>query len=186
MKSTALAVCALCLAVPAAEARTIDAPYSSFYVFGDSLSDNGNLFRETGGAVPQDPPYAEGRFSNGPVWAELVDVARMPTVNFAVGGATLGATADGIPDFVAQVDSFLTAGLASTSGVRPLAAVWFGANDLFGAVLDPRIAAADAFAEAAKGGSSRSDETSAGRYRRFPALRSARSRQYASVQSRAR
>lgn len=36
-------------------------------VFGDSLSDNGNLFAQTG----QPPaPYFQGRFSNGPVWVE--------------------------------------------------------------------------------------------------------------------
>ena len=40
---------------------------STLVVFGDSLSDNGNLFDLTG--FPQ-PPAWEGRASNGPVYAE--------------------------------------------------------------------------------------------------------------------
>src|SRR5215475_162129 len=40
---------------------------STLVVFGDSLSDNGNLFALTG--FPQ-PPAWEGRASNGPVYAE--------------------------------------------------------------------------------------------------------------------
>ena len=40
---------------------------ATLVVFGDSLSDNGNLFDLTG--FPQ-PPAWEGRSSNGPVYAE--------------------------------------------------------------------------------------------------------------------
>jgi phospholipase/lecithinase/hemolysin len=42
-------------------------------VFGDSLSDTGNLSLSFGGAVP-DPmqPYASGRFSDGPLWVETL------------------------------------------------------------------------------------------------------------------
>ena len=43
------------------------------YVFGDSLSDNGNLFDMTGGLAPPSPPYFDGRFPNGPVWVEHLD-----------------------------------------------------------------------------------------------------------------
>ena len=46
------------------------ASFSGMVVFGDSLSDSGNLFTFTGEAVPASPPYFEGRFSNGPVWVE--------------------------------------------------------------------------------------------------------------------
>ena len=49
-------------------------------VFGDSLSDNGNLYAITSAvhrvidAVPiiPDEPYYQGRFSNGPVWNEYL------------------------------------------------------------------------------------------------------------------
>ena len=43
--------------------------FSQIYAFGDSLSDNGNVFAATGMGFPP-APYAQGRFSNGPVWAE--------------------------------------------------------------------------------------------------------------------
>ncbi|MBE9166826.1 SGNH/GDSL hydrolase family protein [Pleurocapsales cyanobacterium LEGE 06147] len=57
--------------------------FSKLYVFGDSLSDSGNLFNATTyvqsfeeflevdiPVIPPSPPYFEGRFSNGPVWVE--------------------------------------------------------------------------------------------------------------------
>ncbi|MDY6992457.1 MAG: SGNH/GDSL hydrolase family protein, partial [Pseudomonadota bacterium] len=43
---------------------------SPIYVFGDSLSDKGNLFELTG--LPPDPPYFNGRFSNGLLWSEYL------------------------------------------------------------------------------------------------------------------
>src|SRR5690242_20274022 len=46
--------------------------YSGVQAFGDSLTDNGNLFALTRAIqpVPPSPPYFDGRFSNGPVWVE--------------------------------------------------------------------------------------------------------------------
>ena len=58
--------------------------FSKMYVFGDSLSDTGNLFNATTSvlqpfevissleipAIPPSPPYFEGRSSNGAVWVE--------------------------------------------------------------------------------------------------------------------
>lgn len=44
--------------------------YSRNISFGDSLSDNGNLFHNLG--QPPSPPYFDGRFSNGPTWIELL------------------------------------------------------------------------------------------------------------------
>jgi hypothetical protein len=54
-------------------------------VFGDSLSDNGNLFDLIG--FPQ-PPAWEGRFSNGPVYTEqLASFLHMRLDDRAFGGA---------------------------------------------------------------------------------------------------
>lgn len=39
-------------------------------VIGDSLSDNGNLYKKLFQIIPKSPPYYAGRFSNGPTWAE--------------------------------------------------------------------------------------------------------------------
>ncbi|MBI3393045.1 MAG: hypothetical protein HY039_07635 [Nitrospirae bacterium] len=45
--------------------------YNQIFVFGDSLSDDGNAYVLTGGLNPPSPPYAQ-RFSNGPVAVEYL------------------------------------------------------------------------------------------------------------------
>ena len=78
-------------------------PYTSMYVFGDSLSDTGNLNVATGGTQPAPgQPYFNGRFSDGPVWVETLaaglglsaDVA--PALlggnNYAFAGARMGTS----------------------------------------------------------------------------------------------
>src|SRR5262245_44966099 len=80
-------------------------PYTTMYVAGDSLSDQGNLFfvtqLVTGVGVPASPApgdnrgYYLGRFSNGEVYADLLahrfGIALGPSMlggnNFAFGGA---------------------------------------------------------------------------------------------------
>lgn len=64
------------LAVAASSQATLP-QFGSMVVFGDSLSDNGNLLAATQGMAPPVPPsasphrtYDEGRFSNGPVAVE--------------------------------------------------------------------------------------------------------------------
>ncbi len=47
-------------------------PYSKLYIFGDSLSDIGNIASATFGSDPG-PYYWNNRFSNGPVWVEDLD-----------------------------------------------------------------------------------------------------------------
>lgn len=67
---------AVALAMPVAAL----ASFSNMYVFGDSLSDNGNLYGWTGSpnpvtggaAIPVVPFYAPGRFQNGPSYDELL------------------------------------------------------------------------------------------------------------------
>ncbi len=128
MKTFALALAATLATCGGAFAAPVDAVYSSFFVFGDSLSDDGNLFASAG----QPPaPYFDGRFSNGPVWAEAVADRFAISENFAFGGAGAATDGDGVPDFGAQVAGYLASPLATVAGPRPLASVWFGANDLF-------------------------------------------------------
>jgi phospholipase/lecithinase/hemolysin len=63
---------------------------STLVVFGDSLSDNGNLFALTG--FPQ-PPAFEGRASNGPVYVEqLADLLHMNLDDRAFAGAEASNT----------------------------------------------------------------------------------------------
>ncbi|NJL21872.1 MAG: hypothetical protein HC895_15400 [Leptolyngbyaceae cyanobacterium SM1_3_5] len=62
-----------------------------FFVFGDSLSDIGNIFAKTFGIVPASPPNFQGRFSNGLLAVELLaqdlDLPLSLKTNFAIGGA---------------------------------------------------------------------------------------------------
>lgn len=98
------------------------ATFDEIYVFGDSQVDDGNLFAATGGVVPQSPPYFNGRFSNGPIWVELLapqlGLTANPATNFAFGGTTTGTTnvatgmfnvVDPLPGLLTQVDNFTTA-----------------------------------------------------------------------------
>ena len=152
--SAAAAVVALvCLAVPPAAAY----PYSAFDVFGDSLSDVGNVFIATGGAQPTSP-YVDGQFSNGPVWAQVLSNslglgALQPSLaggtDFAFGGATTGnpSTASAtVPTLTEQIGMFL----ASVGGNAPssaLYAVWIGGTDLSN-ILSSGVADPVALAEA--------------------------------------
>src|SRR5215471_7511918 len=74
-------------------------PYTAVHVLGDSLSDQGNLFRATslvtGQGRPASDHYFLGRFSNGEIYldrlAERLGVASTPSLlggnNYAFGGA---------------------------------------------------------------------------------------------------
>jgi Ca2+-binding RTX toxin-like protein len=112
---------------------------SNVFVFGDSLSDTGNLFKLTGGLVPPAPFYFNGRFSNGPVAVEYLTNQLGPNValqSFAVGGATTGvenSLSDDLgavlPGLKTQLDAF--SALATLGGIDKdgLYIVWAGPND---------------------------------------------------------
>ncbi|HET7884075.1 MAG TPA: SGNH/GDSL hydrolase family protein [Acetobacteraceae bacterium] len=116
------------------------APFSAMYVFGDSLSDTGNVSLATLGMVPVGPPYADRSFSNGPVWAQ--DVAQsigLPALtpslaggtDFAYGGAETGQTQIHTlnpTDLPSQYGQFLSQVPSPQPGA--LYAVWIGSNDV--------------------------------------------------------
>lgn len=82
---TALFALLLCTTLYAGQIKQI-------VILGDSLSDNGNLYN-TLKIIPKSPPYYQGRFTNGPTWAEHVgnyfyNKSFIATDNYAVGGAT--------------------------------------------------------------------------------------------------
>ncbi len=67
---------------------------SDLLIFGNSLSDTGNAFvlstqvNPGCGPTPPNPPYFQGRFSNGPNWVDYTSQNLDVNVqNFAVGGA---------------------------------------------------------------------------------------------------
>lgn len=105
---------------------------NQLYIFGDSLSDTGNIYRATGGVYPSNPPYFQGRYSNGLVWVEYLasglKLNSEQRTNFAFGGATTGSSGmNGIPGLLAQVDNFTKA----HPDINPnaLYVLWAGAND---------------------------------------------------------
>jgi phospholipase/lecithinase/hemolysin len=114
--------------------------YSNVFVYGDSLSDTGNIYNASGHTIPQSPPYYNGRFSNGPLAVEyLANSLHSPLTSFAWGGATtgIGDSGDGgtqttlgtlgLPGMLLQVQGSLSsvAPFAPTS----LFIVWGGPDD---------------------------------------------------------
>lgn len=131
-------------------------PYSNLFVLGDSLSDVGNLFAATGSSLPQDPPYYQGRFSNGPnytehLWQHLslpgdIEPSVTGGTNYAVGGArsryhTFDRAANPSFDPLADPTSFpqfsllgqrdaILANMGFSLDPGALYTVWIGSNDV--------------------------------------------------------
>jgi thermolabile hemolysin len=121
-------------------------PINQLVVFGDSLSDTGTVFRATGGLYPSDPPYFQGRYSNGRVWVEyLADqlgLSASQISNFACGGATTsGEFINLVPGLLAQVQSFTKRHSNTTSNV--LYVLWAGANDYLQGTTNPALPVAN-------------------------------------------
>jgi len=68
---------------------------SKIVVFGDGLSDQGRLGKLTANRYPPSPPFADGRWTNGPTWVEVLSqksgIPLAAEDNYAQGGATTGA-----------------------------------------------------------------------------------------------
>jgi phospholipase/lecithinase/hemolysin len=130
--------------------------FNQVYIFGDSLSDPGNLFSITEGTFPSNPPYPQQRFSNGFVWSEYFTskFGLNPTpfthpspsrdgINFAVGGATTGETnvnGESLPSLQQQLNAFIVSLQQTHQQANPeaLYILWAGANDyLGGQITDP-------------------------------------------------
>lgn len=116
-------------------------PIDRLYVFGDSLSDVGNVFRATGGAVPA-PPYFQGRHSNGKVWVEelaaKLNLSGDRVQNFAWGGATTGEVGmNQVPGVLAQVETFTK----NQPKIDPQAlfVIWAGSNDYLFSTETPTV-----------------------------------------------
>ena len=114
--------------------------YSNVFVYGDSLSDLGNIYRVSMHAIPQSPPYYMGRFSNGPLTVEyLANSLHSPLTSFAWGGATTGQGNSGDGGSQTMVGTMGLPGmelqvLGSLSAITPFASsslfvVWGGPDD---------------------------------------------------------
>ena len=129
----ALTVAAAGAFASAASAQT----YSRLVVFGDSLSDNGNLFAATGGASPTSPPYFQGRFSNGVAFTELLGfnagrsaagASVAGSINYAYGGARTDSSAFP-PGMRNQLLAYTGGG--GTFRSTDLVSILGGANNIF-------------------------------------------------------
>jgi outer membrane lipase/esterase len=137
MKSVLLASVALGVLLSASPVSAQQ--YSRAIIFGDSLSDNGNIATANGGVVPNYLPITVTRFSNGPVWSEQVfgpATNFFTTVNpntgnvdYAFGGSrTTGAQTPG-PTTQQQIGTYLLGG--GTFQPRDVVTLWAGANNIF-------------------------------------------------------
>jgi phospholipase/lecithinase/hemolysin len=147
MQSSLFISCLVLLALTGGIVPATAAPFTAIYAFGDSLSDAGNDFILTGGAVPASPYFA-GHFSNGPTWIEdlsqNLDLGTLRPLlaggsDYAFGGAATGPAVPGataiVPNITQQVDLFslLTLGHAPSTGLYSL---WIGSNDVIQALDD--------------------------------------------------
>lgn len=129
------ALAALSLAAVSVAGAASAQSYSRLVVFGDSLSDNGNLYLATGGSTPASPPYGAGRFSNGPVFTERLgfNAANFMgpvtgSINYAFGGARTDSQAQPL-GMRLQLAQYQQRG--GTFGANDLVSVLGGANNIF-------------------------------------------------------
>ncbi|MEM9212789.1 MAG: SGNH/GDSL hydrolase family protein [Cyanobacteria bacterium P01_F01_bin.150] len=122
-------------------------PFENLVIFGDSLSDAGNAFQISDGAVPPSPPYVNGRFSNGDLIVDFIaEALGLPEnesyllggSNYAFGGAQTGegtsftGTLEGllnpveVPNIAQQIDLYLA---DQTPANTDLFFIYGGGND---------------------------------------------------------
>ncbi|MFK8030502.1 MAG: SGNH/GDSL hydrolase family protein [Gammaproteobacteria bacterium] len=119
--------------------------YNSMVVFGDSLSDSGNIFDLFGGLFGPEPPYADSRFTSnftdgtaGLVWVEhMAALMGLPLDNSVAGGTNYafgGARATENPgDLVPSMPDQLNFYFNDTNNVadpNALYVVFGGGNDV--------------------------------------------------------
>lgn len=108
-------------------------------VFGDSLSDNGNTWNYTYywnkidpwniPVVPKSPPYYNGRFSNGPVWVEVLAQSINATlIDWAYGGSWVEKISNFLPSLSMQVKEYYYRDSDKNMG-QHLFVIWDGSND---------------------------------------------------------
>jgi phospholipase/lecithinase/hemolysin len=115
--------------------------FSRVIIFGDSMSDNGNLYKRSvelslifpiSPILPISPPYYKGRFTNGHVWIELLsqklNIPQNGLLDYAYAGASIKQDFLPVPNLDKQVSKYLNWNRAGDP--YALYVVWIGANDL--------------------------------------------------------
>ncbi len=158
MKAFRLA-CAAVLFLAACSATGRAGPITQIVSFGDSLSDVGNSYAQYG--YPASPPYAQGRYSNGPIWLDRLASklgAAAPAasltggLDYAFGGGATDTPAISpapgyaplitptlqviglVPNVNTQIASYLS---NHTPNSGTLYTLWAGANDFFDGQTNP-------------------------------------------------
>ncbi len=130
-----LAVLVIALALPS---TAMAMPFTGINFFGDSLTDTGNIFTVTGGAIP-DSNYFNGRFSNGPVYSDrLAAYLGLPIVPSLLGGSNFAFAAANTdshsisPSFsvLNQVNTFVAGLGGGTANQDALFVLFAGANNI--------------------------------------------------------
>jgi phospholipase/lecithinase/hemolysin len=112
-------------------------PLNKIVVFGDSLSDNGNLYEYMKHQLPVSPPYFKGRFTNGPIWVELLTKSYYSTnskghlFDYAFGGAGVKEdddSDDGLFTLSREIDSYFLAN-QDKADEHSMFIVWIGSNN---------------------------------------------------------
>jgi outer membrane lipase/esterase len=147
MKAGSVALAAAVSITALAAATTASAQqFNRAVIFGDSLSDNGNIADAAGGLNPNYLPAGirTRRFTNtnGVEWSEHLfgSATRFATgsnpnagnVNYAFGGSLTSGPVNPGPSTQAQIATFFARG--GRFATNDVAAVWAGANNLFGTI----------------------------------------------------
>ncbi|KAJ3041901.1 hypothetical protein HDV00_008410 [Rhizophlyctis rosea] len=111
--------------------------YSQLVTYGDSWTDNGNVYKLTKGQWPTSA-YYKGHFSDGPIWCEYVaqDLG-VNLVDHAYGGATTdshlvqGYTGADSTIPVPSIADQLTSPTTPRTHPKTLYIFWGGGNDFF-------------------------------------------------------
>lgn len=152
--SIAMCVCVVLVCV----GTSLAVPFSDIVVFGDSLSDVGNIYAASSSVSwligdPQPaPPYVAGRFTNGPVWVDHLgavlghSAVSTPSYvggnNYAFGGALTDIHDYAVEEQLGPLASLGRFGVQSQMGMyyndggndpdgTKLHVLWAGANDFF-------------------------------------------------------
>lgn len=112
-------------------------PLEQIVVFGDSNSDNGNAFHLTKGRWPSPPVFYQGRFSDGPMWTDQLNLVQIN--NYAYGSGTtddrlvqgITETNQTVPGVRQQIRLFQNQNQNRFNADRTLFLIWAGANDYF-------------------------------------------------------
>ncbi len=172
MKGSIVLMTAVLLAAPITSAHAegvakLAGPFSAVYLFGDSLTDTGDLAAQLAvDEIPEALPgqatsfYWENRFCNGPNWADQMAKALGSTAtpsllggtNYARGGAhnvrpnpdpTFQVLFDEVGFLLSeQIDEYLTSGTPGDPDA--LYVIWMGSNDAaVGGATDPAMGLAE-------------------------------------------